>query len=148
MTTRAQVSAAYPAERAAALAGVPLRTLYYWAETELVVPSVSRTKLMRWSYADLLVVRLVDWLRQEKADVKIPRTSMRKLRATLERMEGLGGQLFTRGVEVYVDRKGGLVFEGVDGLYIPLGAGVAQGLVDTKVNLRSEERRVGKECRL
>jgi uncharacterized protein (DUF433 family) len=138
VTARALVSGAYPADRAASLAGVPVRTLYHWASTDLVVPSVSRTKLKRWSYADLLLARLIDWLRQDKpAELSIPRTSIPKIRAILERADDLGERLMTTGFDVYVDRRGGLVFgDSVDGLYIPLGqGGMAQGLIDSRVNL-------------
>jgi len=87
VTARALVSGAYPADRAAPFAGVPLRTLHYWAEIGLVVQSVSRTKLIRWFYADLLLAGLVDWFRQDKPpDLKIPRTSIRRIREMLERL--------------------------------------------------------------
>lgn len=136
MPSRAVVSAAYTADRAAALAGVPRSTLYYWARTGLVVPSVSQTKLKRWSYADLLVLRLVDWLRQTKPDdLEVAKVSVQKIRQRLERTEDLADQLLTRGLEVWVDRKGLLLFEDARGMYVPLGGGLAQELVDTKVNL-------------
>lgn len=39
---------------------------------ELVVPSIFNSKLKRWSYADLLLLRLIDWRRQDKPpDLKI-----------------------------------------------------------------------------
>jgi uncharacterized protein (DUF433 family)/DNA-binding transcriptional MerR regulator len=53
----------YTAERASALAGVPRSTLYYWARNELIVPSVSPTKIKLWSWADLLALRAIYWLR-------------------------------------------------------------------------------------
>jgi uncharacterized protein (DUF433 family)/DNA-binding transcriptional MerR regulator len=145
VTARALVSAAYPADRAAALAGVPRRTLYYWAKTGLVVPTVSQTKLMRWSYADLLLARLVDWLRQDKPpDLEIARTSIRRIRENLERVEDLGERLMTEGFDVYVDQRGGLIFGGPDGMFVPLGDGLTQRLVESRVNLiRPFERRAG-----
>jgi uncharacterized protein (DUF433 family)/DNA-binding transcriptional MerR regulator len=80
----------YEASRAAALSGVPERTVYWWADQGIVVPSVSpepREKL--WSYGDLLTLRLVNWLRKPKEDdgsgAAIARTSMREIRAMLER---------------------------------------------------------------
>lgn len=136
MTTRGFSSGAYPADRAAALAGIPKSTLHYWARTELVVPSVSRSKLKRWSYADLLELRLVDWLRHDKpGDPKIGKTSIYRIRQTLERADELGQRLYDHGLEVWVDHDGNLIFEGLEGLHIPLGKGIAQGLVDTKVDL-------------
>ena len=136
MPSRSAVSAAYTADRAAALAGVPRSTLYYWARTGFVVPSVARTKVKRWSYADLLMLRLVDWLRQTKPnDVEVARVSVQRIRQWLERIEDLGEQLLDRGLEVWVDHKGQLVYEDAGGLHVPLGEGFAQELVDTKVNL-------------
>jgi uncharacterized protein (DUF433 family)/DNA-binding transcriptional MerR regulator len=136
MLSRAVVSAAYTADRAAALAGVPRSTLYYWARTGLVVPSVAETRVKRWSYADLLVLRLVDWLRQAKPDdVEVARVSVKKIRQRLARTDELGEMLLGRGLEVWVDRKGQLLFEDAHGMHVPLGGGLAQELVDTKVNL-------------
>jgi uncharacterized protein (DUF433 family) len=56
----------YEAWRAAALSGVPVSTVYYWARTELIVPSISPTKEMLWSYGDLMALRIVSWLRHTK----------------------------------------------------------------------------------
>ncbi len=55
----------YDARRAAALSGVPKRTLSYWAAKRIYTPSVSpepRTRL--WSWYDLLALRTIDWLRR------------------------------------------------------------------------------------
>lgn len=135
MPSRALVSAAYTADRAAALAGVPRSTLYYWARTGLVVPSVAETKVKLWSYADLLVLRLVDWLRHAKPDIEVARVSVQKIRQQLDRVEGLGEHLLTRGLEVWVDPEGRLLFQDQGGLYVALGDGFGQALFDAKVNL-------------
>jgi uncharacterized protein (DUF433 family) len=63
-----QSGGAYSAERAAALSGVPLSTVYYWARKEILVPSVSREKVKLWSFADLLKLRTIHWLAQAKSD--------------------------------------------------------------------------------
>ncbi len=134
--SRSAVSAAYTADRAASLAGVPRSTLYYWARTSLILPSVARTRIKRWSYADLLMLRLVDWLRQTKPDdVEVARASVQRIRRWLERTEDLGEQLLNHGLEVWVDRKGQLIFEDARGLHVSLGRGLAQELVDSKVDL-------------
>lgn len=136
MPSRAVVSAAYTADRAAALAGVPKSTLYYWARTGLVVPSVAQTKQKRWSYADLLVIRLVDWLRQVKpGDTEVAKVSVQRIRQSLDRIDDLGEQLFTHGLELWVDHQGTLVLEDERGMHVALGSGLAQDLIDTKVNL-------------
>jgi uncharacterized protein (DUF433 family) len=132
---RGPVSAAYTAERAASLAGVPLRTVYHWAQTGLVRPSVSAYKIMRWSYADLLILRLVEWLRRDKPYPKIPRTSMKLIRQTLDRVPDLGDKLLDRGLDVWITPGGTLVFESLNGLHVPLGKGIAQQLVDVRLDL-------------
>lgn len=79
----------YDASRAAALAGMPKSTLYDWSRRGLVTPSGSPSREMLWSYADLLKLRLIRWLRTEKPSVA--RTQMAEVREALEQ---LGDQLF------------------------------------------------------
>jgi uncharacterized protein (DUF433 family) len=57
---------AYTAERASALSGVPLSTLRYWAQHDILVPAVSNERPRLWSYADLVGLRTIDWLRRQK----------------------------------------------------------------------------------
>lgn len=56
----------YEAKRAAALTGVPVSTVYYWAKNGIVVPSISPVREKLWSYADLMCLRIVSWLRRPK----------------------------------------------------------------------------------
>jgi uncharacterized protein (DUF433 family) len=59
----------YDATRAAALSGVPKSTLHYWARHDVLVPEAAaepRTRL--WSWGDLVVLRLLHWLRQDKEE--------------------------------------------------------------------------------
>ena len=56
----------YEAARAAALSGVPTRTVYDWATKGIVVPSVSPVQEKLWSFADLMSLRIVAWLREKK----------------------------------------------------------------------------------
>jgi DNA-binding transcriptional MerR regulator len=72
----------YTADRAAALAGVPKTTLYYWAREGVYAPSASPLKIKRWSFLDLLALRAIYWLRQDKSQAA--RTTMRNVRAALE----------------------------------------------------------------
>lgn len=74
---------AYTAQRAAALSGVPLRTVYDWARRDIVAPSISPTRTKLWSYGDLLTLRLVRWLRIDKPEVAA--TKMSEVLATLDR---------------------------------------------------------------
>jgi uncharacterized protein (DUF433 family) len=101
--------AAYEAKRAAALAGVPERTVYHWAHEGIWVPALAHKGYMRWSYSDLLGLRLIDWLRKAKPDLVLPATSMGRVRDLLGAVEDLGERLATEDVEVWVDEKGGLV---------------------------------------
>ena len=75
----------YEARRAAALTGVPVSTVYYWAKTGVVVPSISPVREKLWSYADLLCLRIVSWLRRPKdlREGMVPATAMRQVRETL-----------------------------------------------------------------
>ncbi len=79
----------YDTPQAAALSGVPASTLHYWARTKLYTPSVSpgpRTRL--WSWADLLALRAIDWLRKgEEARAK---AHVAKIRQALEQLEDAG----------------------------------------------------------
>ena len=63
---RAAFDGCYEARRAAALSGVPVSTVYRWARLGIVEPSVSPTKIKLWSYADLMALRVVYWLRHPK----------------------------------------------------------------------------------
>jgi DNA-binding transcriptional MerR regulator/uncharacterized protein (DUF433 family) len=74
----------YEAERAAALAGVPRSTLYYWARTDLIVPSISPHREKLWSYRDLLTLRLVRWLRLPKDDLGVAATTMSDVRTLMD----------------------------------------------------------------
>lgn len=79
----------YEASRAAALAGVPLSTVYDWSRKGLVTPSISPVREMLWSYADLIQLRMVSWLRHPKEagdGTKVRATPMSEVRATLSFM--------------------------------------------------------------
>ena len=58
----------YEASRAAALAGVPVSTVYDWARKRIVTPSLSYTRPKLWSYADLMTFRIVYSLRHPNPD--------------------------------------------------------------------------------
>jgi uncharacterized protein (DUF433 family)/DNA-binding transcriptional MerR regulator len=81
----------YNARRAAALSGVPVSTLHYWARQGIYRPSISpgpRTRL--WSWADLLALRAIDWLRRSKGPDVPSRVAVAKIRAALEEIERAG----------------------------------------------------------
>lgn len=100
----------YDAHRAAALAGVPERTLHYWAQTQTYLPSISlgpRSRL--WSWTDLLALRAIDWFRKGRGDANP--VSMGKIRQALEELVNMGhrpGDLYRVAA---VSRRGTLFFE-------------------------------------
>lgn len=102
---------AYSADRAAALAGVAVSTLYDWARKGIYVPGLSRGRLMLWSWPDLLALRAISWLRTTKPELSIRATTMKQVRALLRTLERefedrLGEQLARRSVILRVDSAG------------------------------------------
>lgn len=85
----AALAGCYEAPRAAALSGVPVSTVYNWARRAVVVPSVSPSRQKLWSYADLMALRIVYWLRHPKSgQVKeVPASPMPQVREALEEIE-------------------------------------------------------------
>jgi uncharacterized protein (DUF433 family)/DNA-binding transcriptional MerR regulator len=128
---------AYEAQRAAALAGVPERTLYHWAHIDVLPPSVSAEKgHMRWSYSDLLTARLVYWLRHRKGnDDEFAPTSMRRVRELLSSVEQLGDRIRNDTVLVQVDRAGRIILTIHGETFEPLGLGHLQGMINARIKL-------------
>ncbi len=79
----------YEAARAAALSGVPLTTVYWWARHGVVVPSVSPEREKLWAYSDLIALRIVSWLRHAKrTDVgDLPGSPMPQVRQALKMLD-------------------------------------------------------------
>lgn len=101
---------AYTAERAAALSGVPKSTIHWWARNDILVPKVSSTKVKLWSYADLMSLRVIYWLRRKKTTergTEIPRSSMGAVRRALKALAELDVPVL-HGPEptVFVDEAG------------------------------------------
>jgi len=81
----------YDARRAAALSGVPQRTLSHWATTGLYKPSISPEPRTRfWSWLDLLALRTIDWLRKPHHDEGLRRVPIASIRRALEELEARG----------------------------------------------------------
>ncbi len=109
----AALEGCYEAPRAAALSGVPVSTVYYWARTGVFVPSVSPAKPKRWSYADLIGLRIVYWLRHPKSieSEPVPASPMNDVRRALAELDDLGLDIWSSGFEgphtpLRVDRSG------------------------------------------
>ncbi len=102
---------AYPADRAAALSGVPLSTVHYWARNGVLAPSISARRVKLWAYSDLMGLRTIYWLRQTKATpdgAAVPRTTMPAVRRALEQLSELDLRLWGEDDKpvVAVDRGG------------------------------------------
>lgn len=105
---------AYPADRAAALSGVPISTVHYWAREGVLEPSISAQRIKLWSFSDLMGLRIIYWLRQTKTAPDgraIPRTTMPTVRRALGQLAELDLALWSEdaGPAVRVDRGGNVV---------------------------------------
>lgn len=110
---RSALAGCYEARRAAALSGVPVSTVYLWARQEIVVPSVSPTRQKLWSYADLMALRIVYWLRHPKSGRarEVPASPMSQVREALEELEKRGLDIWAenewqQGSPLQVDLRG------------------------------------------
>jgi len=54
----------YTADRAAQLSGVPKSTIYDWRRNKVLLPDYANADPAIWSYRDLVLLRLLAWLRQ------------------------------------------------------------------------------------
>lgn len=119
----------YEAERAAQLAGVSSSTVYEWARIGLVVPSISEVQPMLWSYADLMELRIVAWLRHAKRDAGVPASPMRQVRDALDTLRNRGVELWSPADDggrtpLAVDRSGRVFVRDADGVRDATGQGV------------------------
>ncbi len=101
---------AYPAPRTAALSGVPLSTVHDWARKGVLVPSISPERVKLWSYADLMGLRIIHWLRHDKEldDGRVPRSTMSVVKRALAQLAEMDMAPWTEeaGPSVVVDRAG------------------------------------------
>jgi uncharacterized protein (DUF433 family)/DNA-binding transcriptional MerR regulator len=128
----------YDTNRAAALSGVPARTLRYWAGHGIYRPSIAPDPRPRlWSWADLLALRAIDWFRRSKGNEGPPPVSMQNIRQMLKVIDQQGestetlhrlvavsesGDLFLRRADAFVmraDGTGQLAIPGVLRLVAP-----------------------------
>lgn len=91
-----------------------MSTVHWWARHGVLVPSISAEKVKLWSYADLMGLRIIYWLRQTKEDPEgraVPRTRMPAVRQALEQLAELDLGLWSEdtGPSVRVDRGGNVV---------------------------------------
>lgn len=97
---RSALAGCYEARRAAALSGVPVSTVYLWSRREIVVPSVSPSRQKLWSYADLMALRIVYWLRHPKSGRarEVPAGPMPQVREALAELE-------RRGLDIWAENE-------------------------------------------
>lgn len=117
MAVDAVFEGCYEAHRAAALSGVPISTVYHWARHDVVIPAVSAPRDKLWSYADLMALRIVAWLRRPK-DGAVAGTSMTQVRLAMQELEHRGINLWDHErneSSIKVDARGAVfVDDGVD----------------------------------
>jgi len=125
----------YDARRTAALSGVPRSTVYDWARKGVVVPSISPEREKLWSYADLMALRIVSWLRHPKAldgDVR-PASAMRHVREALVQLDEQGLDLWdgrAGASPLFVDPTGKIVIDTPAATHDLSGQGVLPGWLD------------------
>jgi uncharacterized protein (DUF433 family) len=134
---------AYTADRAAALSGVPRSTIHWWARHDVLIPSVSATKVMLWSYSDLMGLRVIYWLRQRKTTargVEIARTSMPAVRRALKQLSSLHLSLWERDrPSVLVDASGHLHVQDAQSVHDLAGQTVSEDLLDLIAPFSTDE---------
>ena len=98
---RAALEGCYEAPRAAALSGVPLSTVYGCARSGIVEPSVSPTRIMLWSYADLMALRIVYCLRHSETGHggEVAASPTLRVREALDELE-------RQGLDIWDDSEG------------------------------------------
>jgi uncharacterized protein (DUF433 family) len=89
-------------------------TVHWWARNDVLVPSVSPQRVKHWSYANLMGLRIICWLRQTKTSAEgaaVPRTAMPAVRRALEQLAELDLALWTEeiGPTVAVDYGGNII---------------------------------------
>lgn len=143
-----EASGAYRTDRAAALSGVPRSTVYQWARSGVLVPSVSREKVLLWSFADLMGLRVVYWLRQPKRDngIDVPATSMPAVKRALDELRRLELPLWDQERSaIVVDRSGRVLLERSSGLQTASGQLVLADVLnvlqpfDTELGIRGPD---------
>ena len=122
---------------------MPRSTVYHWARTSVLVPSVSQTKIQLWSYTDLMGVRIIYWLRQPKRahdGDEIPATSMPAVRRALGELKRLDLPLWTpRRCSVVVTREGHVYIDAPDVLQTPDGQTGLREILDVTGPFSSQE---------
>lgn len=73
----------YESKRASQLSGIPRPTLYDWRRHQVFVGDYPNSSPMAWSYRDLVLLRLLAWLRQGKMERQLAAEKIEKVRSHL-----------------------------------------------------------------
>ena len=73
----------YTADRASQLSGVPKSTVYDWRRARVFEPDFTAAKPVMWSYRDLVLLRLLAWLRQGGMDRPVASEKVRSVKTHL-----------------------------------------------------------------
>lgn len=109
--------------------------MYDWARKGIVIPSISAEREKLWSYADLMALRIVSWLRHPKGPVddERPASAMSEVRAGLHRLDELHLDLWdgrTARSPLFVDRTGQIIIVSDDAASDVSGQGVMSQCLD------------------
>ena len=135
----------YDADRAAALSGVPVSTVYYWARKDIWEPALSDEKPKLWTYSDLIALRLIYWLRQDKPDLEVTKSSMHGVRRAIRAIAAQGERLSSPSVRVLVQPNGKVIFSTPSGEWEALVDGMAQrtAALDVLAEFKTREGTIG-----
>ena len=75
----------YNAERTSQLSGVPKTTVYDWRRDGILVPDFGAASPAMWSYRDLVLLRLLAWLRQGGMQRSLAASKVDDVRSQLSR---------------------------------------------------------------
>jgi uncharacterized protein (DUF433 family) len=73
----------YAAERASQLSGVPKSTIYDWRRVNVYEPDFTSASPAMWSYRDLVLLRLLAWLRQGGMDRPVAAQKVKLVKSQL-----------------------------------------------------------------
>lgn len=138
----------YASDRAAALSGVPKSTLYYWARKNIWPASLSDGRPKLWTYADLLGLRAIYWLRHDKPEAAASASSMRQVRRILGELALYGQRLGSPSVRILVDRGGAVTLGTLGQLWEPTASPgrqqyTSKDILDVMAEFPADEGRLG-----
>ncbi len=86
----------YLVDRAAQLSGIPRSTLYEWRRSKIYVPDFDAGNPVTWSYRDLILLRLLAFLRQGDMPRSTAAVQVRRIKSDLEQGKAVRRVFATR----------------------------------------------------